>query len=430
MKILFALHGFLPELNGGTERTVAALGQAMMAAGHEVVVVAGCLGTGSPQQVETAEFEGLRVHRLRRDDLDYEDWYKSHHPGVSRRFAALLDEERPDVLHLHHWLRLSSDLLRCARVRGIRTVATLHDYFAVTAAVLRPAGRGELRPPPGAVWQSAEECAEEFAFFRRDLQAELDAAQLLLAPSAAHAAALAALAAGDLSCTAVQHPPLLELPGRAAPSEPGGRRLLTWGSLYPDKGLRVLFAAMRASRHDWSLRVLGEAHDPEYQRELEEAAAGLDVTFAGAFRPAQLSAERADFAVFPSLLAESYGLVIDEARALGLPVLCSDLPAFAEHLPAAHGHRFAVGDAGALAALLDDTAGLARLRAPQPPSQADAASRAAELLDRYAALAPPEPLDRDAELEECRAELLMRRAERRLWSALNGGAAPPASYPS
>ena len=51
MKIFLVLHGFPPETRGGTERAVEALGRAMQAAGHEVIVVADSLAQGPTDAV-------------------------------------------------------------------------------------------------------------------------------------------------------------------------------------------------------------------------------------------------------------------------------------------------------------------------------------------------------------------------------------------
>ena len=69
MKILVAVHAFPPETFGGTERTVEALARASIAAGHEVVVVAGSLRVGAPSRWDEEQQSGLRVLRVLRADL-------------------------------------------------------------------------------------------------------------------------------------------------------------------------------------------------------------------------------------------------------------------------------------------------------------------------------------------------------------------------
>ena len=50
-------------------------------------------------------------------------------PSMDVRFEQLLDDERPDVVHLHHLLNHSLNYPAIARRRGIPVVFTLHDYW-------------------------------------------------------------------------------------------------------------------------------------------------------------------------------------------------------------------------------------------------------------------------------------------------------------
>ncbi|MGD9781267.1 MAG: glycosyltransferase family 4 protein [Kiritimatiellia bacterium] len=52
-----------------------------------------------------------------------------HAPEVKRKFHRLLDDFRPDVVHLHNiHTQLSPVIARIAKERGLRVVWTLHDY--------------------------------------------------------------------------------------------------------------------------------------------------------------------------------------------------------------------------------------------------------------------------------------------------------------
>lgn len=422
MNILFVLHGFPPEVRGGgTERSVEALTRAMVERGHRVTVLCGSLEVGSVDTVVETDYAGIRVLRVHRDDLYFESWFKTYHPGVSRTLLRVFRDERPDVVHVHHWLRLSSDVLRTAREAGLTAVATLHDYFTVLGRVVRRVGDDELEPPQLARWTSEVEAREEFAMHRRDFADELAAAHLLFAPSRAHVEGLSELALGSLGAVEITPPPLLAVPAplRHKPIK-GGHRLVTWGSIYPDKGLETVLDAMRAAGGDWSLQILGRIHDPDYERELRNFAAGLPVTFSGAFHTDDLAAIEADYAVLPSLCCESYGLVLDEAQALGLPVIASDVPAYREHAQPGSCLFFPPGDAASLAVELVRGDEIAALVPPDRPALETAAAVADTLLRHYEAIdAGKAPFRPDRALERDRAEMLFRRAERRLWSALN-----------
>ncbi len=448
MKICLVLHGFPPELQGGTESTVEALALAMQEAGHEVLLVCGSLQGGSPQTVQESVHRGLRVLRVPRDDLYYEHWYKAYHPGVAQSLRQIFQAEQPDVVHVQHWLRLTSNVGRLARMCGAKVVITMHDYFAPLARVVRRMGEDEVLPPEAPMglppFMNDAEVAEAFAHHRADLQDELAAAHLLLAPSAAHAQGLQAMALADLGPITVAAPPLLApptLPSAAtqsaaasqpsAASQPRGQRLVTWGALYPDKGLESVLDAMRAVWGEWSLDVWGEAADPKYLAELHRLARGIEVNFHGAFPSGQLQSLQGDYAILPSLCHESYGLVLDEALALGLPVIASDIPAYRERGPEASCAFYPAGDAASLTMLMLEEKRLADLQAPAPPKLQTAAQAAAELVQLYGDLkADAGAWSGPSVDDEQRALHLFRRAERRFWSMLQAAdpALPPEDY--
>ncbi len=429
MKILLTAHGFPPETGGGTEAAVEALARAFQRVGHEVVIVAGSLRGGDPASPAREDHDGLRVLRMHRDDLYYESWFKAHAPAVSAAFARILDAERPDVVHVHHWLRLSSDLVRLARAAGCATAVTCHDYFAVLARPVRCVGEDVALPPPSPSYVGAAESAEAFAFHRADFADELRAAHVRFAPSRAQAEGVALLAGADLGGSfAISPPPQLGPPlRRLTASEPRGRRLATWGAIYPEKGLATVLDALAqlSPALGYTLDVYGAAHDPAFAAALQARAAGHAVVFRGAFTRADLQAMAADHAVLPSLAHESYGLVLDEALQLGLPVIAADVPAYRERAPATSARFFAPGDAAALARILAAPAGLDRLARPEPPVLLDADASAARVLGAYT-----DALDRRSTAftprvdDRMRASQLFRRAERRLWTALKQGAPP------
>ncbi len=385
MNIFLVLHGFPPELTGGTERTVEALAAAMLAAGHQVTVISGTLEVGSPDRVVETLHHGIRVLRIHRDDLDFESWFKCYHPGVSRTLRRIFLTERPDVVHIHHWLRLTSDIGRLARQAGARVVITAHDFFTALAKPTRRAGETEVLAPAAVEWMSDLEAQEHFEMHRRDFYAE---------------------------------------------PQPGGKRLVTWGSLYAEKGLEVLLAALRAAGGGWHLTVLGQAHEPAYREQLEAAAVGLAVDFRGAYTEAELAAIHADYAVLPSICDESYGLVVDEAHALGLPILASDLPAYREHSQAAACHFVPPGDVAAWTELLTQGGEvLAGLKRPDPPELTTPVAAAMQFLGLYEAVVQGD-WEPDPVLELDRTRLLFRRAERRLFSvkAVGGVVLPPDEF--
>ncbi|MCE9593915.1 MAG: glycosyltransferase [Planctomycetes bacterium] len=211
MKVLLIAHGFPPELVGGTESSVEREALALLARGHDVCVVAGTLETSDSERelVEPSSGRRARVVRLARTDLFADHWHKTLAPAVSARFRGVLRTFRPDVVHAHHWIRLSRDLVRVAAREGVPAIVSLHDAwtscpiaFRVETARLsscdapvgpHPCLACAARVGPKTRWVKRESEFMLLAERQRDLGAELECARAWLVPTAAHRDLLASV---------------------------------------------------------------------------------------------------------------------------------------------------------------------------------------------------------------------------------------------
>ena len=404
MKVLLVAHGFPPELVGGTEITVQTLAHGLLARGVEVVVVAGSLqheqGFRTSLEEQSVAGRTLRVHRIHRADLFFDHWQKSAGARAALAFGEILRAERPDVVHVHHWIRLSRDLVHRAALLGIPSVVTLHDLWTsclVTFRVKPDTGEfchAKLAPspclacaaqvPPRTPWLSSE--AQGTALLERsaDLARELELARAVLAPTRAHAAAvlrylglteerlnIAVVPNGrDLALTRVDPPP--------PPSATEPLRLGVWGQLYRLKGADLVLQAVRRLPDPARVEVhiAGGEPEPAFAAELRTLAQGLCVVFHGPYAADALDrhpASRVHVFVSGTRAHESYGLVLDEAVALGVPLVLPRAGAYAERLEEGRGALFyAPLDPADLARILQrlvEEPGLAAaLRASLPPT--------------------------------------------------------------
>ena len=122
MKILHCSYSAHPDPPGGTEIYVEALCRAL--AQQQVQCAIAAPGTGD----RSLEWNGVRIRRWAASQSpDLEQLYGASDPQASARFARLLEEEQPDVLHQHALTpACSSDLSRQAKARGIPVVFTYH----------------------------------------------------------------------------------------------------------------------------------------------------------------------------------------------------------------------------------------------------------------------------------------------------------------
>jgi len=123
MKVLHVPFTYHPGAVGGTEVYVESLARRLQQRQVSAIIAA-------PGK-ETASYDhaGLAVRRFALLDEvnDIRDLYGEGDVKASQEFAKILDEERPDILHMHAFTRGVSLLLaREARRRGIKVVFTYH----------------------------------------------------------------------------------------------------------------------------------------------------------------------------------------------------------------------------------------------------------------------------------------------------------------
>ena len=165
-------------------------------------------------------------------------------------------------------------------------------------------------------------------------------------------------------------------PQKVTVAEPGTERaaratgtgaplqLLAVGSVVPRKGYDVLIDALGGlvdhdlAHHDWRLTIAGaDDRSPETTQRLHQriAQSGLAsrILLAGTASEAELDRlyAAADIFVMPSLF-EGYGMVLTEAMARGLAIVCTTGGAAAETVPDSAAMKVPPGDAHAFGAAL------------------------------------------------------------------------------
>ncbi|HYN41274.1 MAG TPA: glycosyltransferase, partial [Thermoanaerobaculia bacterium] len=298
----------------------------------------------------------------------------------------LLGRLRPDVLHVHSWLRLVPNLAAVAASAGIPVVATLHDVALSCPRVHRlKADLSFCRVPesPGLCtpcvrrdpWETDVEVEDELSLRAFFLERERSLLAAVLVPSEMQRRLLEEVGtfpAGVLTVLPVALPELPLASDTAARTTPG-LDVGHWGNLVPAKGTHLLVAA--AAFLPASLGVVvhlfGTAPDPAFEHTLRESAPPGRVVFHGPYVALDLPRFPLDAAAFPSLAHESHSFTLDEAFSLGLPLVVSDAGALQERVgarglvvPAGDGQRLAE----ALRRLAEEPGLLTQLRA-HPPAE-------------------------------------------------------------
>ncbi len=128
MRILQVIHGYPMRFNAGSEVYTQALAQGL-AERHEVRVFTRYEDPFAPDYTVLHEKDPddprIALHLVNLPNS--RDRYR--HEGVDRRFAELLEDFRPHVVHVGHLNHLSTSLLEQAAAREVPIVFTLHDYW-------------------------------------------------------------------------------------------------------------------------------------------------------------------------------------------------------------------------------------------------------------------------------------------------------------
>jgi glycosyltransferase involved in cell wall biosynthesis len=419
MKLLVVSNGYPPRGGFGTEFYTRELVRGLVRRGHTVSVLHPDRGGSRARYtLEPVREEGVPVFLLHNAGDSRKNFAPSYRDAeVERVFGALLAAERPDLVHFTYLLwGLSLRLPELARSQGIPSVATLTDYGLLChrgqmfdASLTRCGGPHPparcarcIRTPSAAEHGSLARLARRSAagalalvggLGRVPVRADLEQREHEVRGALGALARLIAPTRWMLEQFARAGTPrgkLVHLVYAFDASEyrwlrrDGRVRFGFLGQFAPHTGLACLLQAAReletlAPRAEWELLLHGRPsgrHRRWAEEELRRhASARVRVVepFAHAEAPRVLGALSA--LVAPSEWDENAPLAVLQARAVGLPVIATDVPGISEIVRApAQGRLVPVGDAHALAGAMKDvlTGGLSGPVEPGLPLALDA----------------------------------------------------------
>lgn len=388
MRILHLIHQYLPEKVGGTELYTHTLARHQIQEGHSVAIFTPTRTPLPETQSPITDYGlqitdyGLRIYHIPVGERSPTAVLRSnfHHPALSRAFAQVLEEEKPDVVHVQHLMGLPFGLAQQIRRAGIPLVITLHDYWYVCANAQLLTNYDETVCAGPNYWLNCAHCALArvghgqayplipflaplFGWRHGRTQAILRHAAALIAPTHFTANTYRQLAALSGNIHVIPHG--LELPAAMPAKTPhDGLHIAYIGGIAPQKGVHVLIEAVnqladyRSPITDYRSRltIYGDPTAfPDYTARLQQQATHPGITFAGPLPHAQLWETLAgiDLIVVPTLWYETASLIVQEAFAVGVPVVASDIGVLPERIHAGvDGLLFPPGDAAALAGVL------------------------------------------------------------------------------
>ena len=347
-RILIGADTFPPDINGAAQ-FASRLARGLAGRGHDVHVL--CPSTRRRSTVE--QVDGVTVHRLGSIGTPAHPTFRLCTPWQANRAAAtLLDQLKPDVVHVQAHFLIGRGLIRAAHRRGIPVIATnhfmpenLYGHLRVPAVLQKTANR--------LAWQ--------------DLRRVYTRVQAVTAPTPRAVELLAANGIPDATAVSCGVD-LSRFDGDdiATPVP----HVLFVGRLDEEKRVDELLRAAHvvAKDEDFRLEIVG---DGQCRSDWQQLAGRLGlagrVTWHG-FVSEQAVTEaylRADVFCMPGI-AELQSLATMDALAAGRPVIAADAMAL-PHLvrPGETGWLYRPGDvaelAGHLRALLTDSATRVRM---------------------------------------------------------------------
>jgi glycosyltransferase involved in cell wall biosynthesis len=283
--------------------------------------------------------------------------------AAARGIDAVIDDFRPDVAHLHNiYHQLSPSVLGPLARRGIPTVMTLHDYKLACPTYLFMANGRACEACLGGRFHQAlrRRCKDGSLVASGALALELTLhtvtraygrVGVFICPSRFMAAKMAE--AGVFPERMRQCPHFVD-PATIRPANAPGQGAVFAGRLSTEKGVDTLIEAV-ARLEAGRLAIAGDGPERGSLMALAEERAPGRVRFHGHLPTADLHAliRSAAVAVLPSRCYENQPLIVLEAFACGVPVICSDLGGMPELVdPGVDGALVPPNDPDALAAAL------------------------------------------------------------------------------
>ncbi|WP_292911331.1 glycosyltransferase family 4 protein, partial [Niveispirillum sp.] len=349
-----------PLMAGGAERIVAFLAEGLVKRGHRVTVVSTCGPEMEPYPVEMRE--GVEVIRFFPPNL-YWSFERSLKPGPRKwlwhakdawnraaadRLGAILDRDRPDILHSHLIDGFSAAIWARARSEGVPVLHTAHDYHLLCPRAFMLTADWKLCTRPRA----------HCRLYRHWHIRTTRHVDLFASPSRflldMHRRAGLQAGAGTVVHNGIPLPADATDIRRQRPPD-ARRRFLMLTRLTVEKGVETVLDAMGRLPRDLAVEVSIAGKGVLEDRVRAAAATDPRIRYLGFLDgPAKAAAlARAGHLLLPSLWYENAPVTIVEAAAYGLGLVGSDIggiPEFVE--PDGTGLLFPPGDAGALATIM------------------------------------------------------------------------------
>lgn len=343
LKVVIGADTFPPDINGAA-RFAERLAAGLAKRGHEVHIVAAAYSKDFGAFKEVHDGGSMTVHRIKSYRLPQHKTLRFVWPfTLKRKLDRILDQVKPDAVHIQSHLIMGRYLVKSAQQRGIRTLATNHimPENLIKYSVVVP--RFLERQIMTLAWKDAGRVLRKVDYLTTPTQRAAD-----LLENAAGVSGVLAISCGiDASKFA-----------NSTPTSNAEPRILFLGRLDYEKHIHNLLEAVARlpKRLNTQVEIVGDGGERENLERLAlELGISKQVKFLGHISEDELprAYERATLFAMPSI-AELQSIATMEAMASGRPVVAADAMAL-PHLvhDGDNGYLFEPNDVSAFADRLE-----------------------------------------------------------------------------
>lgn len=392
---------------GGAEISAFAFYQGLLALGHDAIFIAAV-----PENLASrVELGSRREYAVLVDPADYDYFYHIGSSTVRDQLIQIMERNGVTTVNFHHFMNFGTNSLRAvAEMPGVQTILTLHEFVAIC----HHHGQMITRPAQNLCEKSStvrcatcfpENSGQQFALRRRhflDCFASIDG---FVSPSRFLAQRFIEWGAPADRMRVIDNG-LLHVPPAASPrrkrSGDEGWVFGYFGQINPFKGLSTILDAadLIAEYEDLpetlKIRIHGNmvGQSQDFIDRFEASVAKHSfLSYAGPYDNSAVSRlmSECDYIVIPSSWWENSPVVIQEAYAVGRPIICTGIGGMAEKvIDGVTGLHFSLRDHVDLVRVIEIAATQqmnAKLRAGLPKVP-DSIEMARQYLDIFEELPP------------------------------------------
>jgi glycosyltransferase involved in cell wall biosynthesis len=360
IKILYLVHQFYPYYFSGTEKFVYHMATCMQKQGHQVKVVTFAfkenLGNSKKEGnllTERYMYNGIPVISFGYEKIRADVHYQVDNQEMKRFTEKLLSEEKPDVIHAGHLMRVF-DILKSAKMKSIPYIVTLTDFWALCFRGILVDSNLDLCTGPKETEKCVRRCPhlpQEIIDFRlKETRELLKGAKAVCSPTNF-------LANIYMNAIPALNIKVIELGLKIGKVINNQKRMekgdpvtfMFGGTWLPHKGLSVLLKAFGKVKSDKAvLNIYGAGPDAAYNDlVINSAKKDKRIQIKGVFCEEDLPMifRESDCSVVPSIWWENSPYMMKEALAYNVPVIATNVNGLTEYVKDGfNGFTFRLGD--------------------------------------------------------------------------------------